>query len=114
MRFRCARVGVVSFLFASLVGCSEKRWTCEACLDDDKTTCAPSSSTGPTPHRDEPQARCSAGEELCYTLKGPRFDRYCRGKGTSVMSGCSKEFLSQFRFTCGAKSHLSIPLLIDL
>lgn len=114
MRFRDPRVGVVSFLLALLAGCSEKRWACEACVDGDKTTCAPSSTSGPTPHRDEEHARCSAGEELCSTLTGPSFDRLCRGKGTSVMFGCSKEFLSQFRFTCSSKSHLNIPLLIDL
>lgn len=113
LRWSLPRVGVV--LFALLVGCSEKRWTCEACLNDDPKMCASSNAMGPTPHRDEEQARCSAGEELCSALVGnPLFKRYCMGKAATVNLGCSKEFLTQLRFKCGAKTHLHVPLLIDL
>ncbi len=111
---RLPGIGSVALSLALLAGCSEKRWTCRACLGDAPSTCATSSTTGPTPHRTQEEAQCSAGEELCDTLDEPRFERTCKGKAATKMLGCSKEFLSQLQFTCEAKTHVGIPLVIDL
>lgn len=101
-------------LFALLVGCGEKRWTCEACLSDDPNVCAKSNAMSPRRLRSGDDARCSAGAELCSVLDKEQFGRICMGKSTSPMTGCSKEFLSQLRFTCSAKRHYNVPPSTDL
>ncbi len=99
----------VAVLWIALTGCSEKRFACEACVGD---VCARPSTPGG--RRLEDDARCMAAESLCGTLEQKGFDRYCKDKQHTLMLGCSKEVLSHFRFNCTSKTHLRVPLLIDL
>lgn len=98
-------------LAAFALGCTEKRYTCEACLRDADGVCAKS---GPLPVRREEDARCAAAEALCDVLDAARFEKLCKERSHSVMLGCSKELQGDLRIECTATTHINLPLLIDL
>lgn len=98
-------------LAALALGCTEKRYTCEACLRDADGVCA---KGGPLPVRREEEARCAAAEALCGALDSARFEKVCKERSHTVMLGCSKELLGDLRLECTATTHINVPLIIDL
>lgn len=107
MRVRCT----ILVIAALAIGCSEKRYLCEACLKDDAGVCAKSSGVAV---RREEDARCAAAESLCAELSAERFAKVCKDRKHSVMLGCSKEVIAEMRFECTTTTHLRVPLLMDL
>lgn len=103
--------GTILLIAALATGCSEMRYHCEACLQDDAGVCAKSTGVAV---RHEEDARCAAAEAVCAELNPERFAKICKGRKHSVMFGCSKEVIAEMRFDCTATTHVRVPLLMNL